>query len=463
MPVLSKIDTFSGIYKDSSLSEALHDLPVDLYGLMRIAQQGFHIVPGQLAINQVDGLLPLGDLINVRVDLDELSYQIPGFTTKVFADLDPEFVLGLRFSRVMVYFGGSGLDYFRDRYPDFDIDGYCVDCCRRAEDLRFHVTRCDFAFDFINYVSELDGMSNNDIIKDLYDLSHTEPYQYGKKWHCTGSKVAMSVSFKYSDIERTIYFGNPKSKPAKLLRVYDKLLESRANHRGIIPEVVLDAAGGKVYSWIRFELQTRREISHNLLVGKDMNDAPKTSSLDNQLFMDFVKSFNCQEHYFVGALKFIDMWFKPLTCLRGEVFEPWVKWFPCEDLIPIIQNLHFSSIDYPLDRAERYISSFGSASTSLVVVSSWRGLTYILENLRLCYQDLLWHREDDTPLQSRMRHVRYRKLICAQDPLSPSIPPYIDFDSQNRPILRDLDLFIKISHALDDDPYFRSFILQKFS
>lgn len=463
MPILSKIDTFSGIYKDSSLFDALHDLPIDLYGLMKIAQQGFHIVPGQLAINQVDGLLPLGDLINLRVDLDELSYQIPGFTTKVFADLDPEFVLGLRFSRVMVYFGGSGLDYFREKYPDFDIDGYCVDCCLRADDLRFHVTRCDFAFDFINYNTELEGMARDDIIKDLYDLSLTESYQYGKKWHCTGSKTPMSVSFKYSDMERTIYFGNPKSKPAKMLRVYDKLLESIANHKGKIPEKILEVADGNVYSWIRFELQARREIAHNLLTGKDMNGVTDTKSLDNVTFFEFCQSYKCQEHYFIGALKFIDMWFTPLTCLHGEVYEPWRKWLNCEELVPIIQNLHFYSIDYPLDRGVHFLGPSGNAGPSTVYVAGWLGLGYYLENLQHNLCQLFWHNKNDTPLQTRLKHVRYRKLICAQDPLSPSIPPFIEFDTDLNPHIKDLDLFIKVYNKFQSDPYFRSFILQSLS
>lgn len=116
-------------------------------------------------------------------------------------------VFDMKVPRIRLDISGKGLDFLRN-YRDDDLDVFL-----RSEDQMLpgqHVTRCDFAFDFVNYKPEL-----LDQLVDYIQLNHTDADRL-----CIMNKTsAMAYKIRTGN-EKTVYVGSPQSD--KLLRVYDK-------------------------------------------------------------------------------------------------------------------------------------------------------------------------------------------------------------------------------------------------
>ncbi len=158
-------------------------------------------------------------------------------------------------------------DFFFTEFPHirFDISGQKLDALRDEgidinqlvfnplqipdrEYCRYHYTRCDFAFDFLNY--------QPDFMIQLEQLI----YDVGNPYTCrvpTGVPGGLKYNIHKGANGFTIYLGAGKS--TKLLRCYDKMFQYR-NDLSCVPYFE-DQPDGRQYpfSWMRMELQTRRE------------------------------------------------------------------------------------------------------------------------------------------------------------------------------------------------------------
>lgn len=167
-------------------------------------------------------------------------------------DLDSS-IFDLTIPSIRLDLSGTGLDYLRSvginvnqlRYKS--ITSSCEGASR-------HVTRCDFAFDFINYaagfVDELiHFIQNNRLPSDRVPLA--------------GSNSAVSASIRTGG-EKTVYLGSPQSD--KLLRVYDKRMQYVDLATGIYKR---KNPYNNPKSWFRIEWQTRNKFADGLVT--DLN------------------------------------------------------------------------------------------------------------------------------------------------------------------------------------------------
>lgn len=154
------------------------------------------------------------------------------------------------FSKVFLIVSGKGLDYLRSQGIDVDHN------FRRQPAINeltgkpvMHPTRCDFAFDLINYQSSF----LDDCLSHLSNFSDRVPL-------CSmGAPIKFSVR---TGDQKTLYLGSPRSD--KLLRVYDKKME-QSDRYGNLASSPVDY---DVDSWIRVEYQTRNDETWRILYGE---------------------------------------------------------------------------------------------------------------------------------------------------------------------------------------------------
>lgn len=222
------------------------------------------------------------------------------------------------FSKIRLDISGKGLDYLRSV---MNIDNALTDDSFWGENLvDYHVTRADFAFDFVNYKGEfVDNLMN--WIKDAERSG--DLHSVGRLR--TGVRSGCKYSYRCGD-QKTVYFGCSGSD--KLVRIYDKLLEYSKN--GVVvkelPQAFADE--GEINSWFRIEFQNRRKVA-------DMNLFGCNGNLERVL-----------RHLFDSYL------------IRDKNNEPlpfMVDLYDWESLPPIIQNLQFAITKSVLDKSHDYV------------------------------------------------------------------------------------------------------------
>lgn len=155
----------------------------------------------------------------------------------------------LAIPRVKLDITGSGLDYIRIK--GIDIDTFLRDYSNYdfwQND--WSVTRCDFAFDLINW--QVDFLA--------------QMFKYTQNNHTPSNRlvcVGMPGNFAYSErhgSDETLYIGSPQSD--KLLRIYDKRLQFVDRETGayIKPNYYSNPD-----SWIRIEWQLRNKKAFEIL------------------------------------------------------------------------------------------------------------------------------------------------------------------------------------------------------
>ncbi len=138
---------------------------------------------------------------------------------------------------------GIGLQWLRE--IGFDPD-------RKLRDPSYllpsgHVTRVDFAYDFIDYMPNL--------YYDLKDYCENNQTDTGRI-SCGGTGgVTCTIQ---SGSRRLIYLGSNQS--TKMLRVYDKKLEMTDRKTGLLKENIYACPN----SWIRIEWQIRDDTAHKM-------------------------------------------------------------------------------------------------------------------------------------------------------------------------------------------------------
>lgn len=195
--IYAKLDWYSVILNNRSIDETLRHLhiPMDIYediiGNNFTRDTGFNtsFVFSSYGITceiRYDEFLHIADSDPIRSKVGKLRLDITGF----------------------------GLDYLRSL---FDVDRAFTDRDFWGDELSYHITRCDFAFDFVNYK----GYFVDELLHTLQDMERNGAIQQSSRLSVS-RRSGIQYSYRCGD-QKTIYFGSPRGD--KLVRIYDKKLQ----------------------------------------------------------------------------------------------------------------------------------------------------------------------------------------------------------------------------------------------
>ena len=241
-------------------------------------------------------------------------------------DFDDVGIFDVVVPKIRLELSGSGLDYLRSLGVYMEMQRLVVP--ELPEGASYHCTRCDWAFDFINY--------HGDFVDKLIDHINTHKLP-SERVPLASTKGAISCKVVTGG-QKTVYLGSPQSD--RMLRVYDK----RMQHIDL---------GTQVYNkpnpynnpdtWFRIEWQTRNKFANNLAFGVDADGVPSDfKSILRDIFDLYA--------------------FADGTCDSNHMSRPpvefWLLLFNWQDLEKrIIQN--FESVEF-ISASERCINSFCS-------------------------------------------------------------------------------------------------------
>lgn len=329
-----KIDYFSAVFKDCTLKEVFEVFSLNVNENYNEWIEAFN----KRIVNN------FGALYDTFIQYSGINFSFSNYEL-LRNHLEPENVTELDvstivFQKVKVDITGQGLDYLRSLSFDIDfIIRNMVDC-----DLDYHPTRCDFAFDLVNYVPQL----LDEFIKCC------EKSDTGTHTIRTGTAKGLKYSIRRGD-QKTIYVGSPRA--VKLLRVYDKKLQYMLSNK--LDEIPYSICGEKPFSWIRIELQTRREMTEKMLYGNEFD--------------------RCYKHVFrtIHDTCF-PLWRDSYGVLHSfDSLESLVNW---EQLPSVIQNIKFNiAVVDSVVKATRF--TYGSALRAQYEVIASKGIAQHIDDL----------------------------------------------------------------------------------
>lgn len=224
--------------------------------------------------------------------------------------------------KIRLEISGGALDYLRS--IGVDMNSYRFVRPNLPEGGSYHFTRCDFAYDFINYMPEfvdqlIDHIHRNRLPSERVPLASTKG--------AIGCRVVTGG-------QKTVYLGSPQSD--KMLRVYDKRMEqSDLNTRTYKrPNPYNDPE-----SWFRIEWQTRNRLAHDLTLDQ-------TQDFKSILKIIFDKYAFAEGN---GGKNY---------CRHRQAVDFWLKLFDWHEVEKrIIQNAKYVLCESP---EEKLIKSFES-------------------------------------------------------------------------------------------------------
>ena len=239
-----KIDYYTSVWESSSIRDVLSFLGIS-NALDSFLSSGYHVYDAvyatslKLVYNDILLELPYEDIVLMQKPVEDL--------------LQLDYIKDFKFSKIRLSLSGKALDFLRS--TGLDVEDYLR---QNPEDLQlpYHVTRCDIAFDFINF--------HGDFLQKCYEFVDN-PAKLLPSGRLAIIGVCGGVSFKtVRGIQRTLYLGAPTSE--RYLRIYDKKLERSSRNGGVFMDTQFgDPAAVK--SWIRFEWQLRKEKARTILYG----------------------------------------------------------------------------------------------------------------------------------------------------------------------------------------------------
>lgn len=155
--------------------------------------------------------------------------------------------------KIRLDLSGSALDYLRS--CGIDMDTYRFTVPKLPEGGSYHFTRCDFAFDFINY--------RPDFVDRLIDHIRVHALPSGRV-PLASSKGAIGCKVVTCN-QKTVYLGSPQSD--RMLRVYDKRMEQMNLATGLYKK---PNPYGNPDSWFRIEWQTRNKFANDLVQDRSL-------------------------------------------------------------------------------------------------------------------------------------------------------------------------------------------------
>lgn len=298
-------------------------------------------------------------------------------------------IVEFKFSKLRLDISGSGLRFLRSLQEDTSYVDKLLSDINTFGDNLVHITRCDFAYDFVNvHESFVDELSS-----ELLNLQQ-DPFAPRSRGGAQsdlgveGGKSGQSFTYelKLGNNIKCLYFGTSRSE--RLIRIYDKKLQLvdkngawKKQLNGLVPSFPQDE---NINSWFRFEIQCRKRWAHEYLF--NMNGDPL-----------------CILRHIFDTCKFKD----PRS---GMVFESVRKLFTWSDLPSFMCILHFTELEKPvLQKSEEALERVMS---SLLVLYDYYGIDkfYSMIEERINHMNLpLCPRHASQNLVYRRLRVKLRK------------------------------------------------------
>lgn len=172
-------------------------------------------------------------------------------------------VFDFKFSYVRLYLSGEGIDFLISIHSDdknynlftcLSDPTFYHDICG----VNYRVTRCDFAYDYINELSSSFDEFRKYIAKAEFSGDVTDT---GRLFN--GVPSGLSFQFRGGS-ERTVYLGSSGSD--RMIRVYDKKFQLTKKGFWETDKNPYDIYCDDITSWNRVEFQTRDNFAHNYLL-----------------------------------------------------------------------------------------------------------------------------------------------------------------------------------------------------
>lgn len=299
------------------------------------------------------------------------------------ANTEDESVFDFVFDRLRLDISGSGLDAMRKKWEELGAEPGTFDEYLRTEPVLprgdMHITRCDFAFDLIDYKPEfLDTI--------IEHLSKCE-YKRVPIMHTCGG---LNYSVRTGD-QKTVYLGSSRSD--KMLRIYDKKMQL-TDDDGVWLKAVDHA---DCSSWIRIELQTRNKIAHGLCLGEGDSNSIFRFIYDTYCFRD--------TNYHVNTPKPVKFW--------DDLFD-WAN------APRIIQNLHVGIVESITDKAERFLVN--TAFSSFMVHAAVNGIWGIIHRYVAMLHDIQGTENRSFSQERKLRSLLIKLKMASKDGTLSSLP-----------------------------------------
>lgn len=228
--------------------------------------------------------------------------------------------------KIRLELSGSALDYLRS--IGLNMDTYRFQSPVLPEGGSYHFTRCDFAFDFVNYQPRfLDAL-----------IDHINVHQLPSgRVPLASTKGAIGYRIVTGG-QKTVYLGSPQAD--KMLRVYDKRLQY-VNQ--LTDTYIKENPYSDPDSWIRIEWQTRNKVANNLV----LDSALEFKHILKMIFEAYSFADGTQDNHNVSR----------------SVVPFWLNLFPWQEIESrLVQNSNFVQYESPdvkvINRFEQNIRSF---------------------------------------------------------------------------------------------------------
>lgn len=252
-------------------------------------------------------------------------------------------LLDISFSYLRFYISSEGIDFIESLHKDDDMfslqvlfsqPDFWYDVCTD-----FRVTRCDFAFDFVNYEGNEFERLRKIIAKADFDDKLTEN---GRLY--TGAASGLTYSYRGGK-ERTIYLGSTGAD--RMLRIYDKKFQVFGYEGSLdtskVPDVILREEFKnelEIKTWYRVELQTRESFAQRYLVSSQGNFEFIMGEIAN--FFDV----RTKDGKTIAPLHKIFLWTKRTPIIqnaksthsinRTDLVKSWTSEIACTNILGII-------------------------------------------------------------------------------------------------------------------------------
>lgn len=304
--IYCKIDTLTFMFKDCTINMVLRWL--------RLTDSVGEFL--QSMYRQDSGMIPkfIFTFSDIRIEAAQIGFYNVDRSIPMFDVICPE---------IRLYLGGNALDYLRSIGVDFYDHRFVV------PDLGpsgfYHCTRCDWAFDFVDYKPEfldtlIDYVQNNSLPSGRVPVANT----------------AFGYTLRLGSSEKTLYIGSPTSD--KVLRCYDKRMQLYNVDTGLW----LQAPYGECNSWFRLEWQLRNSSAHKTLFSKD----PDTGECNS--FITMLKQV-------FDVYSFSDPTYDNTHGPR-PVVDFWQKFLPWEEISSkIVQNAKYVQPKNRVDKVKYFV------------------------------------------------------------------------------------------------------------
>lgn len=256
-------------------------------------------------------------------------------------------IFDMEIPEVRLDLSGQALDFLRGVWKE---KGKSLDDVLRDQSYllpRQNVTRCDFAFDFVNYKPDclrelIDYVQNNHTVNDrVLTLHQTSAMVYELK---LGGQMTLYLGSKQSD---------------KFLRVYDKRLERSDGYGSYCkPNDYCNPD-----SWIRFEWQTRRLVAQALLFAEYEGADFNSLSLLKEMYKTYTfADLSTPKHRREAATFWQDLfdWQIIPSIIQNKNVVSMVKPYAQRrrEQVPMIQHALLDNISLGEEQFEQAINSF---------------------------------------------------------------------------------------------------------